>query len=189
MWLEYFSLKSPVTSNVGFCGRSISRTSSRSESPEKFTLWNCGGVIDKSFASLCPTMFLSKGTSDILAAASTSTPRAFNSASKSTLWIWNTTNGLLSISRLIMYITAAICLQGTAQSGQLHCILKSVHFSGNIFRPHSDAMSRTAGSSSCLSILDTISGRAIIPSMSLSMSSGKNGGIISVTEYGLIRLP
>ena len=86
-------------------------------------------------------------------------------------------------------MTAARCLHGTAQSGQLHCILKSVHFSGNILSPHSEAMSITAGSSSCLSSFETMSGLSIIPWISLSTSSGKNGGTIMVTEYGRGRLP
>ena len=50
-------------------------------------------------------------------------------------------------------------------------------------------VSITAGSSSCLSSFETMSGLSIIPWISLSTSSGKNGGTIMVTEYGRGRLP
>ena len=50
-------------------------------------------------------------------------------------------------------------------------------------------VSITAGSSSCLSSFETMSGLSIIPWISLSTSSGKNGGTIMVTEDGRGRLP
>lgn len=99
----------------------------------------CGTVgewLTSLSAALCSTMFLSKGTSDHFCCGIHFHAARFPvPASKSTLWIWNTTNGLLSISRLIMYITAAICLQGHSPSGQLHCILKSCPFFRKYLQP------------------------------------------------------
>src|SRR5690625_7742201 len=84
----------------------------------------------------------------------TKIPSLFNSSIKLTRCNSKTKNGLLSISALTLYTTAAKCLQGTAQSGHEHCILKSVHCFGKTFNPKFSAIVNTSGSSSLFRSLE-----------------------------------
>ncbi len=84
-------------------------------------------------------------------------------------------------------MTAARCLQGTAQSGQLHCILKSVHYFGKIFNPILSAIVKSSGSSSLFSSLLIITGLSAFALISFFISGSKNVGIITVTSYGFGR--
>lgn len=59
-------------------------------------------------------------------------------------------------------MTAARCLQGTAKSGELHCILKSVHYRGNTFNPILSARVNNSGSNARFSNLEMSTGLSAI---------------------------
>ncbi len=90
----------------------------------------------------------------------------------------------MSISALTLYITAARCLQGTAQSGQEQLMAKSFHCLGNTCRPCCAATCSTSGSSSRLSNLEIITGFALSVSVNRFISAAENDGTVMATSYG-----
>ena len=82
-----------------------------------------------------------------------------------------------------------MCLQGIAQSGQLHCIFRSVHLSGKILIPQFLAIDVISGASSLFNSLEIMPGCLMSSFISVSIWLGENGGIVIVTLYGVILLP
>src|SRR5690606_6278361 len=108
-------------------------------------------------------------------------PRLVSSDIKSTLCSSKAKKGLLSISALIFYITAAKCLQGTAQSGQLQFISMSDHCFGKIFKPFFSAKVNNVGSNSLLNNLEINKGISASLSIKSFKATPENSGSLSCT--------
>src|SRR5690606_12208209 len=108
-------------------------------------------------------------------------PRSVSSDIKSTLCSSNAKKGLLSISALILYITAARSLQGTAQSAQLQSISMYDHWFGVIFKPFFSAKVNNVGSNSLLNNLEINKGFSASLSIKSFKATPENSGSLSCT--------
>ena len=85
------------------------------------------------------------------------------------------------LTQVSQVITAARCLQGTAESGQLQRIFRSFQCSGKTFSPNKFAICKTSVSNSLFKSFDIIMGFAIIASINFAISEDVNSGIVSST--------